>query len=195
MAGTNGSGFIIQREKDKPRSKCRKWELRVSLGMDPRTGKYKTKSRRFNGTYTQAKAALREFIKEVEGDLVQGRTDYTFEQYAERYVERRKLNREIADTTYERQKQHFKAAGMHIGKAKLESITPEMLDDMYIAMLSGDTLSGKPSGGSYVNGIHDNITLVFQQAVRDGLLVSNPCDKANPPKMDTKARRALSEWE
>lgn len=192
MAQTQGTGSIIQLEKDKPRSKCRKWQLRVCIGKDPRTGKYKARTRRFEGTYTQAKAALREFIDEVEADRVQTRTDYTFEQYAERYVERRKLNKEIADTTYERQKQHFKAAGMHIGKAKLEAITPEMLDDMYIAMLKGDTLSGKPSGGSYVNGIHDNITLVFQQAVRDGILVSNPCDKANPPKMDTKAKRALT---
>lgn len=55
---------------------------------------------------------------------------------------------------------------MHIGKANLAAITPTMLDDMYIAMLGGDTLSGKPSGGSYVNGIHDNITLLFQQAVK-----------------------------
>lgn len=192
MAQTKGSGSIIQLEKDKPRSKCRKWQLRVCVGKDPRTGKYKTRTRRFEGTYTEAKSALRDFIDEVEGDRVQGRTTYTFEQYAERFLERRKLNKEIADTTYERQKQHFKAASMHIGKAKLESITSEMLDDAYIAMLKGDTLSGKPSGGSYVNGIHDNITLVFAQAVRDGILVSNPCDRANPPKMDTEARRALT---
>lgn len=57
MADTNDGGFIIQKEKDKLKNKCRKWELRISLGMDPRTGKYKTKSRRFNGTYAKAKAA------------------------------------------------------------------------------------------------------------------------------------------
>ena len=67
-----------------------------------------------------------------------------------------------------------------------------MLDDMYIAMLKGDTLSGGPSGGSYVNQIHDNLTLVFEQAKKEGILVFNPCDKANPPKMDTKAKRALT---
>ena len=67
-----------------------------------------------------------------------------------------------------------------------------MLDDMYIAMLKGDMLSGRPSGGSYVNQIHDNLTLVFEQAKKEGILVFNPCDKANPPKMDTKAKRALT---
>ena len=73
-------------------------------------------------------------------------------------------------------------------RANLAKITPEALDDMYIAMLKGDTLSGKPSSGSYVNQIHDNISLVFDQAVKEGILVKNPCHAANPPRW-TRARR------
>ena len=42
MAETKGSGSIIQLEKDKPKGKCRRWQLRVSVGRDPRTGRYKT---------------------------------------------------------------------------------------------------------------------------------------------------------
>ena len=192
MANVEGGGYIVQRDKSKPKSKCRKWELRVPTGLDPRTGKYKTKSRRFNGTYTEAKKALREFVDEVEHDEVQGRTSYTFEEYCERFLERRALGKEVAPTTQKRQRWQFKAACRHIGKANLASITPAMLDDMYIAMLKGDTLSGKPSSGSYVNQIHDNITLVFEHAIKEGILVKNPCDAANPPKMDTKEKRALN---
>ena len=192
MANVEGGGYIVQRDKSKPKSKCRKWELRVPVGLDPRTGKYKTKSRRFNGTYTEAKKALREFVDEIEHDRVQGKTSYTFEEYCERFLERRALGKEVAETTQKRQRWQFKAASRHIGKANLASITPAMLDDMYIAMLKGDTLSGKPSSGSYVNQIHDNITLVFEQAIKEGILVKNPCDGANPPKMDTKEKRALS---
>ena len=73
MAKVTGEGSIIQMEKDKPKSKCRKWQLRVPVGLDPRTGKYKTRTRRVNGmTYTKAKKALRDFIEgnfKVEGDL------------------------------------------------------------------------------------------------------------------------------
>ena len=192
MANVEGGGYIVQRDKSKPKSKCRKWELRVPVGLDPRTGKYKTKSRRFNGTYTEAKKALREFVDEIEHDRVQGKTSYTFEEYCERFLERRALGKEVAETTQKRQRWQFKAASRHIGKANLASITPAMLDDMYIAMLKGDTLSGKPSSGSYVNQIHDNITLVFEQAIKEGILVKNPCDGANPPKMDTKEKRALN---
>ena len=28
-----GQGSIVQLEKDKPKGKCRKWQLRVSLGL------------------------------------------------------------------------------------------------------------------------------------------------------------------
>ena len=63
---------------------------------------------------------------------------------------------------------------------------------MYIAMLKGDTLSGKKSSGFYVNQIHDNITLVFEQAIKEEILIVNPCAKANPPKMDTRVKRAMT---
>lgn len=191
MSSIKGSGSIIQKEKDKPKSKCRKWQLRVSTGCDPRTGKYKTKVKTVTGTYSDAKAALREFIKKVEEDRVTGRTKYTFEEYAERFLAMRAANKEIAPTTLKKQSEMFKAVNRHIGKAKLESITPIILNDMYAAMLQGDTLSGKKSGGSHVNQIHANITLVFEHAKKEGIIAANPCDNANPPKKDTKERRAL----
>ena len=79
----------------------------------------------------------------------------------------------------------------HIGGVKLEDVTPQMLNNVYVAMMQGDTLSGRKSGGSYVNQIHDNITLVFQCAVKEGILVANPCDMADPPRMDTKPKKAI----
>lgn len=83
MAKVIGEGTIVQLEKDKPKSKCRKWQLRVPVGLDPRTGKYKTRTRRVNDmTYTQAKKALRDFIEEIEDDRVWKRTGTTFEECA-----------------------------------------------------------------------------------------------------------------
>lgn len=58
-------------------------------------------------------------------------------------------------------------------------------------MMRGDTMSGKPSSGSYVNQIHDNITLVFEAAKAEGILAENPCDKVTPPKMDTRPKKAV----
>ena len=48
MAKINGKGCIYQVDKGadgkKPKAKCRKWRLVVSLGKDPRTGSYRQKA-------------------------------------------------------------------------------------------------------------------------------------------------------
>lgn len=191
MAKITGGGSIIQMEKDKPKSKCRTWQQRVPISMDARTGKYRQRTRVVHGTYTEAKQALRTFIEEIEGDHVQGRTDCTFEAYCRHYLEARAAKREVAPTTQRRQEWQFSAACRHIGHVKLEQVTPTMLNDMYIAMMRGSAMSGKPSSGSYVNQIHDNITLVFEAAKAEGILAKNPCDKVTPPKMDTRAKKAV----
>lgn len=193
MAKVTGEGTIVQLEKDKPKSKCRKWQLRVSTGLDPRTGKYKIRTRRIKGIYTEMAKALRTFIVELEHDAVQGRSKYTFEEYTERYLEQRRAKKEIADTTLARQRCQLKVICRHIGKANLSAVTTVMLNDMYIAMLNGDTSSGVPSGGSYVNQIHNNVKLVFDRAVEEGILTVNPALKATPPKMDTAEKRALTQ--
>ena len=191
MAKVTGEGSIIQLEKDKPRSKCRKWQLRVPVGLDPRTGKYKTRTRRFEGTYTQAKAALREFIDEIEGDRVQGRTGATFAEYCKSYLDARVARGEIAENTRERIESQLRSACRHIGVVRMTAVTPDMLDEMYASMIGGDTLSGRPASGTSVNQTHRVIHTMFEAAKREGLVTENPCDKANPPRVDTRPKKAI----
>lgn len=66
-----GQGSIVQFEEDKPKSKCRKWQLRVPTGKDPRTVKYATKAGVFHGSYTETTKALRDFIDEIEQGKIQ----------------------------------------------------------------------------------------------------------------------------
>ncbi len=66
---TNGTGSVVQLEKGVPRGKCRKWQLHVSVGMNPRTGKYRQRARTVSGTYTETKRALPEFIAKPSGQL------------------------------------------------------------------------------------------------------------------------------
>lgn len=94
-----------QLEPGKPRGKCRKWLLRVSTGLNPRTGKYGEKTKTFSGTYREAKAALAEFEQEVENQSnnAPGRK-LTFEQLAEEYVPHRLEMRQIEEICH--QKKH-----------------------------------------------------------------------------------------
>lgn len=193
MAKVTGEGTIVQLEKDKPKSKCRKWQLRVPVGLDPRTGKYRTRTRRVNDmTYTQAKKALRDFIEEIEDDKVWKRTGTTFEECAADFMERRDLSGEFSQNTQLRYRRCFKAVSRHIGKAEVALITPEMIEGMYAAMRQGDTLSGKPSSGAYLNQINKTLDLMFRDLVEREVIVRNPIDKVATPKVDTKEKRALT---
>ena len=187
----NGEGSIVQLEKGKAKGKCRKWQLRVCTGKNPRTGKYQAKTRRVECTYTEATKLLREFIAEIEGDKVTGRSGTTFEEECKRLIEERKASGNYSDNRLRRLETTLKAACMHIGQADFTRVTPEMLNNMYAAMRGGDTLSGKPVGGTYIRSVHSEVSLVYKQAIKEGRASYNPCDYATPPNNDTQPRRAM----
>lgn len=70
---TNGQGSIVQLEKGVPRSKCRRWQLQVSVGRNPITGRYEKRSRNVSGNYTSARRELRDFISEIESETIRTR--------------------------------------------------------------------------------------------------------------------------
>ena len=191
MAEVKGQGSIIQLEKDKPKSKCRKWQLRASVDMDPRTGKYKTRTRRFSGTYTQAKAALREFIAEIEDNRVHVRAGTTFKECAEDFMARRIASGNFTANANETYENFFRAACRNIGYAEVTTIETKTLQDMYAAMRKGDTKIGKPASGTYLHLLHHTISLLMEDLLKDGVITENPCKKMSTPPRDTKEKRAL----
>lgn len=161
------------------------------MGLDPRTGKYKARTRRFNGTYTETKKALREFIKEIENDEVRKRSGTTIRECAEDFMARRRASGEFTENTNVTYERFFKAINRHIGYADASQVTRGTLEKMYAAMRSGDTLSGNPASGTYLNQIHKTLKLLFDDLVKDGVIIKNPCTEVDTPRRDTQPRRAL----
>ena len=54
------------------------------------------------------------------------------------------------------------------------------------------SISGSDFVELYVGVGASRVRDLFEQAKKEGILVKNPCDAANPPKMDTKEKRALN---
>lgn len=193
---TNGKGCIYQLDKGrdgkKPRSKCRRWRLVVSLGKDPRTGKYRQKARNFEGTYMQAQRALREFVAEIEGGSVVKRSGWTFDSYARHYVDARVAAGEIQERTANSLRGTLKSLGHRIGGLRLQEITPEVIEAAYIDLRAGESLSGKPLSGRTLYNINLSAYLMFQDAKEKGIVGENPLDRVPMPKKDTKEKEALS---
>lgn len=189
-----GDGGIYPLE-DKPRNKCRKWKLVVSLGRDPRTGKYPQKSRTFSGTYTEAKAARREFVAEIESGDVVRRSSWTFASYAEHFCEVREKTRELAPQTIYADRSYARQISHLIGHVRLQDVTPTVLEKAYLDLRSGMSLSGRPLRGTTLSNIHGFVSSMMRHAKRAGIVAENPCEGVDAPKRDTAEKRALSEKE
>lgn len=178
-----GCGSVIQREKDKPRSRCRKWELSV-VAVDS-TGKRTRHTRAFKGTWTEAQAALREFVAEVEGSAPA--SGWTVAEYADRWHEKRA--KELAHNTSRAERARVAAIKKHIGGVLLGDVTPSMVEDMYDAMREGG------SAESTVNVADMTLRTMFQDAVADGSMAKSPMVSVRKPKRGDAGRRALSDSE
>ena len=145
MASKTGKGSIVQMEKGKAKGKCRKWKLVVSLGRDPITGKYPQKSRVFHGTYTEAQKALRELVDEVEGGTVIKRNQWTFNDYAEHFIEVRRATGEYTDISLDTTRTRLKQIGHLLGHLKMQEVTPSVLSSAYIDLKNGKSKIGRAS--------------------------------------------------
>jgi integrase len=189
MAKVRGNGTIVQLEKDKPKARCRKWHLFVNTGRNLATGKYGKVSRRFSGTYSEAQAALRALIAEID----EGKTapnDMTFERYADAWLERRE--RTVAAGTFRKNQDHVKCLKMQFAHAKLKDITTEAVEQAYSALMEGKSPSGRRLSGTYTAGVATTLYMMLSQAQDEGYVATNAAAKAKRPKIDTPPKKALS---
>ena len=224
MANGYGNGSIVQLDKGKdgkkPKSKCRKWRLVVSLGRDPRSPqlpkaadaedepkaedveakskakkpkrKYRQKAMNFEGTYTEAQAALREFREKIENGEVVTKTKWTFDEYADHYVTTRFAAGEIQERSATTMRNSLRQIGYLIGGLNMQEITPQVVEQAYIDLRNGQSRSGKCLSGRTLYNINLCCFLMFEDAKEKGVVGENPLLSVTRPKKDTKEKRALS---
>ncbi len=191
MPRNANTGASIRALEDKPRGKCRRWKITVSLGRDPATGRYRQKSRNFAGTYTEAKAeGARMKGLADEGKLV-ARRSYTFAEYAKRWNDARLASGRYSEASIARDRRLLRAVDHILGQMRLQDVGPDQLEAAYARMRAGDTRSGKPASGTYLLNLHKRISSMYGHALDRGLVAENPCRKAIAPVADTPERRAV----
>ncbi len=173
---TKGTGSIVQLEKDKPKGKCRKWQLRVSVGIDPRTGKYRQRTRTFNGTYTEAKRALPDFIAELSGQtMAKSGKIPTFEECAEEWLEKRIRTREVSDGTVETYRIRLHVLSRTIGRVRVDRLTTEQVQESMVAMMDGDTPTGRHAGAQYTRMLCNAGKIMYRKhAIPMGVRIDQP---------------------
>lgn len=194
---TKGTGSLVQLEKDKPKGKCRKWQLRVSVGMDPRTGRYRQRTRTFSGTYTEAKRALPDFISELSGQTMtkSGKVP-TFEECADEWLDHRSRTHEVKETSIEGYRTRLHMLSRLLGSMRTDKLTSSHVQDALLAMMNGDTASGKPAGAQYIKMLWiAGKTMYKKYAIPNGYATENPFEGVSSPSVEPRQQVVLDEEE
>lgn len=163
------------------------------VGKDPRTGKHKVRTCRVkDAIYTQAKKILRDFIDEVENDKAWKHISTAVGECAEDSMKRCDLFGERSQNAQRRYCCCLKAVNRYIGKADVAQVVPEVIESMFLAMRQGDTATGKPASGTYLNQIHKVMVLMLRDLANADVLVRKPLDKVNTSRVDTKEKRVFA---
>lgn len=159
-------------------SKPGTWELRVSLGRDPLTGKYGQLSRTFEGGRRDAQTALAELIAEISRDSHTGSPSNALvndllAQWLDLVQDR------LSPTTmrnYRAYARRYLAPG--IGRKSVRKVTTHDVDALYQALSRQRRLSPRT-----IRQVHAVLRGAFAQGVRWGWIRTNPVVSASPPSI------------
>lgn len=174
------SSTIQQLEKDKPKSRCRKWRLWATTDQG-------RKSKRFTGTYTQASDALCAWVSDLEDKVPNADT---FGAYAESWRLWREKSGDLGEQTLVNDKRNVSVLSRELGDVRMDAITPEAVKAALMAIKTG---GARELSGTYMNNLFTALNNIMRTAYDDGRIASNPCAKVKPPKCDTEEKAALDQ--
>ena len=150
------------------------------------TGEKKQTQKRGFKTKREAQAWEREQMNLVSSSL-----DMTFQSFVERYRED-KAGR-IKENTWE-MKNHIIETKLlpYFGKLKISSITPQQIITWQDELLNYKDDKGKAYSPVYLKTVHNQLSAIFNHAVRYYNLRENPCTKAG--SMGKKKNREMLFW-
>lgn len=162
------------------------WDVVLSCGKNPVTGKYDRRTRRVTGTKADALEALEELRKERNNGLRMDASRVTFAEYAERWLENGETLGQWAASTATRYRGIVATLTGYFGSLKLSEIRPQLIERMQVERVR----AGKSK--STVAKERAVLYEILEQAVLYDLILRNPCAKVKPPKADPVERKSLT---
>ncbi len=158
------------------RRKHQGWEISVSAGVDPATGRRRRVSRFVKGTERDAERALAQLVVEVGKGRHVGSTA-TLDETLAAWLALAKRN--LSPTTYLR---YVEIHRLHIspalGSVPLRRLDASQLDQLYLA------LQERGLASATIRHVHAVIRRGLNQAFRWGWIDVNPALRATPPRLE-----------
>lgn len=175
-------GHITKRGKDS-------YSIKISLGKDAATGKYKAQWVSVKGTKKEAEKRLSEMLNQLDNGTFMKPGKTTLVEYLERWLtDYAKPN--LSPRGFERYagiiRQHLIS---ELGSITLTQLKPEHLQQHYTAMLNNGLSAGT------VRYHHAVLHVALQTAVKWGLVSRNVADAVDPPRIHRNEMQTWSEDE
>ena len=180
-----GDGSITRRGKGV-------WEVAVSFGKDPITGKYRRVTKTVHGTKRDA-AKVRDQIRyEQESGLTAEGAQTLFAAFADDWHEARVSAGKHSKATLKRERSIVTTLNGYIGNVRLRDITPQMVEKLYQTIYDDKVEQRGRFSGTTLHMYHEKLRQILAKAERYNIITRNPCDRVDAPQRDDSDRRSLS---
>ncbi len=178
-------GSIIKRSEDS-------YTIVLNLGKDSATGKRKQQWVSLKGNKRDAEKRLAELLHELDTGTFNKPGKQTLADYLEQWL-RDTAYPNLTPRTYEGYEYNVRKYIIPtIGKVLLTELKPQHLQRLYSDKLSSSGGKGGLSSRT-VQYIHNTLHKSLQDAVKTGILVRNPCDGVESPKVPRHEMQTMSE--
>lgn len=185
----NGSGSIRKRTVTRNGKSYTYWEGRVTVGMDPITGKQV--QRTITGkTQQEVAQRAREIAVEVDQKTYKAPCKLTVGEWLDIWQEEYlgSVKPRTADSYRTTVEVHLKPA---LGAVKLEALTTPMVQKFYNSLQQPAEGRGKPLSGKTVRNVNGVFHRALEQAVEIGYLRQNPATACKLPRAEHPEIRPL----
>jgi integrase len=177
----SGEGTIERRGKGT-------YRVRHNLGRNAVTKKYQYSPwRTIKGNKTDARKALEEYRREIEGGLRLDADKMTFAELADMFHSERVNAGVIGKQTAMKDFYVVRALKRYLGDVPISDINAAAIAAVYGRMVSEDNKSA-----SVVHAAHIKLKQIMKFAVDRDYLLRNPIDKVTAPKAPESSRKSLT---
>jgi integrase len=179
------SGSISKREGKKGVT----YRLQVDLGRDPGTRKRRRHVETVKGTEAAAQRCLRELVAQAERGAPVSGSKQLLGAYLAGWLAVKATT--VRPTTLEGYQTYVRAYLGGLGNVQLGKLTPAMIQNVYVVLQRPRGEGRRGLSRRTVAHLHRILSEALKDAVRDGLLLANPCARVTPPRPDNVERRIL----
>lgn len=173
------------------------WAFKVDLGREG-NGERRQAVRGGFASEAEAERELRSMLNKIEGGRYIVPTTRTLGAFlVEEWLTATAPPR-VTESTYAKRELHVDNYVLpRIGAIPLSEVNGAQLDHLYATLIREGGRDGRPLSASSVRGVHATLNKAFTDARRWRLIDRNPCEEADPPRLDRvaeDARARLHVW-